>query len=58
MAMERDNAAERLARIEKLMSETKPTPPEKPTIRPRARQQMPSQTRHPALAVDRRLSHS
>jgi hypothetical protein len=58
MAMERDNDAERLARIEKLMAETKPTPGGKPTTRLRAPQQLATQTRVPPLAVDRRLSHS
>jgi hypothetical protein len=58
MAMERDNAAERLARIEKLMVEMKPIPAGKRTTRLREFQQVATQIRIPALRVNRRPSHS
>jgi hypothetical protein len=52
MAIERDNTAERLARIDKLMAEMKPTPAEKPTTRPERPQRVASQPNISALAHD------
>ena len=52
MALERDNAAEHLARIDRLMAETAPTPAEKQTTRPEKRQQTAT-TNVPALADDK-----
>jgi hypothetical protein len=54
MALERDNAAERLARIEKLMAEIKPTSAPEQIARPQAPLQVVSLPQGPALAVGRR----
>ena len=54
MAIERDNAAERLARIDKLMAEIKPTPVERQTARLQVAVQVVSLPQGPALAVGRR----
>jgi hypothetical protein len=54
MALERDHTAERLARIEKLMAEIKPTPAQ-PQIGPlQGPLQVVSLPQGPALAVGRR----
>jgi hypothetical protein len=52
MAIERDNTAERLARIDKLLAEMKSTPAEKPTTRPERPQRVASQQNISAVAVD------
>jgi hypothetical protein len=54
MALERDNTAERLARIDKLMAEIKPTPAPPQIDRLQAPLQVVSLPHGPALAVGRR----
>jgi hypothetical protein len=56
MAIERDNAAERLARIDKLMADMKPTPLKQQTTRFQAPVQVVTLSQGPALAVGRRAS--
>ena len=56
MAIERDNAAERLARIDKLLAEIKPAPAEQQITRLQAPIQVVSLPQGPALAVSRRTS--
>jgi hypothetical protein len=61
MAIERDNPAERLARIDKLIADMKPTPAEQQTARLQALQaplQVVALPQGPALAVGRRPSSS
>ena len=57
MALERDNTAERLARIDKLIAEIKPTPAEQQITRPNTLEaplQVVSLPQGPALTVSRR----
>jgi hypothetical protein len=54
MALERDNTAERLARIDKLMAEIKPRPAPQQLARLQAPLQVVSLPQGPALAVGRR----
>ena len=56
MAIERDNAAERLARIDKLLAEIKPAPAEQQIARFQAPIQVVSLPQGPALAISRRTS--
>ena len=56
MAIERDNSAERLARVDKLIADMKPTPAEQQTARLQTLQaplQVVSLPQGPALAVGR-----
>jgi hypothetical protein len=54
MALERDNTAERLARIDKLMAEIRPTATQQQIVPPQAPLQVVSLPQGPALAVGRR----
>ncbi len=54
MAIERDNTAERLARIDKLIAENKPIPAEQQITRLQTPVQVVSLPQGPALAVGRR----
>jgi hypothetical protein len=54
MALERDNADEHLARIDKLMADMKPTPAKQQTARVQAPVHVVSLPQGPALAVGRR----
>ena len=54
MALERDNTAERLERIDKLMAEIKARPDPQQLARPEAPLQVVSLPQGPALAVGRR----
>jgi hypothetical protein len=59
MALERDNTAERLARIDRLLADMKPTPAEKQTARLQTLQaplQVVWLPQGPALAVGRRAN--
>ena len=56
MAIERDNAAERLARIDKLMADMKPTPLKQQTTLLQAPVHVVTLPQGPALAVGRRAS--
>ncbi len=53
MALERDNAAEHLARIDKLMAENTPTPAQQQIARLQASLMVVSLPQGPALAVGR-----
>jgi len=53
MALERDNTAERLARIDKLIAENTPTPAEQQITRLQTPLQVVSLPQGPALAVGR-----
>jgi hypothetical protein len=57
MALERDNTAERLARIDKLMAEIKPTPARRQIAPLQGPLQLVSPPQGPALAVGRVTSH-
>jgi hypothetical protein len=54
MAIERDNTAERLARIDKLMADMKPAPTKQQIARLQASIEVVSLPQGPALAVGRR----
>jgi hypothetical protein len=54
MAIERDNTAEHLARIDKLMADMKPAPTKQQTARLQASIEVVSLPQGPALAVGRR----
>jgi hypothetical protein len=54
MAIERDNTAERLARIDKLMADMKPAAIKQQTARLQASIEVVSLPQGPALAVGRR----
>jgi len=59
MAIERDNIAERLARIDKLIADIKPTPAQQQTVRLQTREaplQVVSLPQGPALTIGRRNS--
>ena len=53
MALERDNPAERLARINKLMADMRPTPPQQQIARLQASLMVVSLPQGPSLAVGR-----
>ena len=56
MTLERDNTAERLARIDKLVADLKPAPRKPPTTRRQILLQLLSLPQAPALGVGRRPS--